>query len=461
MSNKFKKLLDLVSWETFKSEKIEILLLVAIIFTALVPIRYVFPTSHGYILDYFSDFTAISIYTSQILIIVYIVLSLFINWNNIKILPVLKAVLTGLVLLLIYQLYIDPSFKLISAIFYLKLSISGLFIYCLISSNIWLNYKVFIIKYLVLLGSVSVIIGLIQFSLQHSIGLNILGEPPISILTYGVAKIVAHGTTFIRIYGFLPHPNILAGILVMLSLLNLYLLNNVHKISSRGMFIATYYLSVLGMFLCFSRGGIIAFAISTTIFAVLTTLQDGIIPMLKKLYFIPLILITLIFIFYPWYQSKNNLSDQSVLLRSQYNQTAIKIVKTNWLLGTGAGTNLLHMKQGLEIKLEYWDIQPVHNYFLIVISEFGIIGIIWIIFLIYLGIQLIRQVCSDLKHKISNSWRITLISITIAVFILMQIDHYFYTNWSAQVILCFIIAWIYKETHSEIGDAHNNVSRET
>jgi hypothetical protein len=369
--------------------------------------------------------------------------------------------LLSVLLLGLYQITVDPSFRLISAIFYVKLAISGVFIYCLIISDVWLKYKLLIIKCLVSLGVISVIIGVIQFFLQHSIGLNILGESPISIFTYGVAKIVAHGTTFVRIYGFLPHPNILAGLLVILSLLNLYLLNKELNISSRGIYLFAYCVNILGIFLCFSRGGIIAYAVSTAIFLIFTIVEQGIHATFRKFYLLPILLIVLVFIFYPWYLSKNTISDQSALLRSEYNHTGIKIIESNWLIGTGPGTNLLHMKHELQNKLDYWDIQPIHNYFLIVVSEFGVMGISWIMFLIYLSIRMARQTYANLKQKKSNTWHITLLSITIAIFILMQIDHYFYTNWSAQVILCLVIAWAYRETQPKIGDSQNNVSRET
>lgn len=458
MSNILRKVNSLVSWETIN---IELWLLIGILVTTFIPIRYLFPTSDSYILGYFSDFTSISLYISQLFIIGYIFYTLVTYFRKTGEFLLLKPLLLSVLLLGMYQIIVDPSFRLISGIFYVKLAISGGFIYCLINSDIWLKYRLFLIKCFISLGFISVIIGFIQFSLQYSIGLNILGESPISILTYGVAKIVAHGTTFVRIYGFMPHPNILAGLLVILSLLNLYLLNKELSISSRGIYIFTYCVNSLGIFLCFSRGGVIAYTVSTAIFLILTVMEQGIQAIFRKLYFVPILLIVLVFIFYPWYQSKSTISDQSSLLRSEYNLAGLKIIKSNWLIGTGPGTNLLHMKQELQSNLNYWDIQPIHNYFLIVISEFGVIGISWIMFLIYLSLRLAKQTYTNLKQNKSNTWHIALLSITIAIFILMQIDHYFYTNWSAQVILYLVIAWIYRETQSKIGESQNNVSRET
>jgi O-antigen ligase len=208
----------------------------------------------------------------------------------------------------------------------------------------------------------------------------------------------------------MPHPNILAGLLVILSLLNLYLLNKELNISSRGIYLFAYCVNILGIFLCFSRGGIIAYAVSTAIFLIFTIVEQGIHATFRKFYLLPILLIVLVFIFYPWYQSKNTFSDQSSLLRSEYNHAGIRIIKSNWLIGTGPGTNLLHMKHELQNKLDYWDIQPIHNYFLIVISEFGVIGISWILFLIYLSMRLTKQTYTNLKQNISNTWHITLLS---------------------------------------------------
>lgn len=459
MSNISEKIIKLFSWETFITDKFELWLLIGIIVSIFVPIRYVFLGPEAYILGEYSDFTSISLYLSQLFIISYVLWVISINRLFTPKIFLIKAILFLGILLIIYLSFLDSHYITISVLFYIKFIISLFLVIALISSNIWLKYKDYIIYSLIGMAALNAIIGIFQFIFQKSLGLNLFGESALSILTLGVAKVVAHETTFIRIYGFFPHPNILSGVLVIVSLLNLYLLNKKTQIVSRGILISSYCLIVFALCLTFSRGGILAYIVSTLVFCILLLIQNGVRHVVKKFYIVLLTIITAVIIFQPWYQSRATISDQAVDLRQTLNKAGIEIIKENWLFGTGPGTNVLHMKQKLGDQMPIWDIQPIHNYFLLIVSELGLIGIIILLFLIYLTIKLIQKVYYDIQNREVSTWRITLLSVTIAIFVLMQFDHYFYTNWSAQIILCMIIAWVYIETNREVSA--RDVSRET
>jgi hypothetical protein len=59
------------------------------------------------------------------------------------------------------------------------------------------------------------IVGILQFSHQESIGLQMLGEPILSSYVGGVSTIEIGGGRILRAYGTFPHPNILAGFLAL------------------------------------------------------------------------------------------------------------------------------------------------------------------------------------------------------------------------------------------------------
>jgi len=74
----------------------------------------------------------------------------------------------------------------------------------------WNNF----LKLIVFLGLIESLIGIIQFIIQHSIGLTLLKESVISPSIPGVAKLILGGQKYIRAYGLFPHPNILGGFLL-------------------------------------------------------------------------------------------------------------------------------------------------------------------------------------------------------------------------------------------------------
>jgi len=73
------------------------------------------------------------------------------------------------------------------------------------------------------------VIGIIQFIIQHSIGLLWLKESILSPQITGVAKVIFDGHIYIRAYGLFPHPNILGGFLVFSIISTLLYLKIFHQ----------------------------------------------------------------------------------------------------------------------------------------------------------------------------------------------------------------------------------------
>ncbi len=163
-------------------------------------------------------------------------------------------------------------------------------------------------------------------------------------------------------------------------------------------------------------------------------------------------------IFYPWILSRGTINDQAIIERSIYNQTGIEIIKSNWLIGTGAGTNMFHMTQNLQNQLDSWNIQPIHNYWLILISEFGITGLIIMFFILITYYKALKytitskKISNDIDNPTSDNWSITLSTIAISLFTLFWFDHYFYTYWPGQILLALVIALMWKQIKT---DNHN------
>ncbi len=105
--------------------------------------------------------------------------------------------------------------------------------------------------FIFLLGGLA-LLGILQFVLQHSIGLHFLGEPVISVAQPGVAKIEIFGHQLLRAYGTFSHPNVFGGYLVIAILGALYL----KAIRFREIIIS---ICLLALIFSFSRSALLAF----------------------------------------------------------------------------------------------------------------------------------------------------------------------------------------------------------
>ncbi|HMQ01973.1 MAG TPA: O-antigen ligase family protein [Candidatus Doudnabacteria bacterium] len=448
MSNIKKTVLDsikyLVPQETSWLAKFEFFAILGVLIFALIPIKYTLKTPTSDLLGYNSDFTALAVYFNFIFMGLFLVIGLFKGIFLEKDKRLIQLVLFLIIIALGYQLVLSGTTAIISLYFLIKFGCVLLFGYLVYKSEIFLKYKDFYLWTLVGLGTLNASIALLQFSAQSSLGLTIFGESILAVDLFNVAKTVAHETTFIRAYGLMPHPNILAGLLLIISILNLYLINKSTHYPRLIVSITSFYLISAGIFSTLSRGGIVTYFIVLTIW--FYTIFKSRLP-IKRLV-IPAIfggILCISLIFWPWLDNRATWNDSAIIERGVFNSTAIQLIESNWLTGTGPGTNLLFMHKMLISDLDYWLIQPIHNYFLIMISEIGLLGMILILFIVYHFARLWQITLT--KKTNQSHWPIYLSLIALSIFILFWLDHYFYTIWPTQILLWLILALIIKEVY--------------
>lgn len=430
---------SIVTRETLTTEFAQNLLLLFVIFFAFIPIRYVLTGYTENILGNYSDFTSISVYLSLIfaggLGLWTIYLWMVYPPSN----SILRLVGLFIATASLYILLLPHEQKTLGVYSIIKIA-CGIFVgYHVYKSDIALRYKDIFLWTIVGLGTVNAVIALIQFGFQSSIGLNMIGESPLSIFGWEIAKSVAHGTTFIRSYGLFPHANILGGLLVIISILNLYLINKYTQFSHHVVLFVTFCLISAGIFASQSRAALLAMAIAYLVYGLLLIRRDSKIA-LKSLAPITLWLAILLVIFFPWLSNRATLTDAALTERAVLAENTIQSVADNWLLGTGPGTNLIMLHGKLQNTTDYWLIQPVHNYFLINISDFGLIGLTAMVLILILFIKQIIHTIAD--RYMDHTWGFTLSAICIAIFILFWFDHYFYTYWPAQLLLALVLGFV-------------------
>ncbi len=272
------------------------------------------------------------------------------------------------------------------------------------------------------------VLAMLQFLNQGSLGgfLYWFGERNFTSQTPGIATASVNGLLLLRPYGTFPHPNALAGYLVIS--MTLIISNFKFQISN---FRKTLYGSALAL-------GTVALLLTMSRVSILVFLVCVIVVLYKKLQkkhrafgiISCLVAITIIFLLLP--HRGFSLGEESVLLRLSLFSTALQILADTWLFGTGLFNFLLYLAEYTKDKQYLLYLQPVHNIFLLWFVETGIVGfgfLLWFLSAIY------RQVLRERN--------ITKILLFVNLIVLGMIDHYFLTLQQGQLLLAFSLGFFW------------------
>lgn len=237
------------------------------------------------------------------------------------------------------------------------------------------------------------ILAIAQFASGGTLGFWILGERSFSLSTPGIAKFDYQGFLLLRPYATFPHPNVLAAFMVI-SLLILWQLG-----SKQTWFRSATLLGGLVTLLTVSRAALVAGLISVMILAgkqarLLMVLVTGV----------------LLPILYTRFSSLVNFDSLALIRREQLSSVALSLWSDHKVTGVGLN-NFILAAQDLLLAGPSRFLQPVHNIFLLALSETGIIGLISWISLI--GYPIFK------KHHFMLLWAV--------VVFLGLFDHYFLT----------------------------------
>ncbi|MFH0863798.1 MAG: O-antigen ligase family protein [Candidatus Gottesmanbacteria bacterium] len=254
-----------------------------------------------------------------------------------------------------------------------------------------------------------------QFLNQGSIGgiFYWLGERTFDSGTPGIALAVFNGQLLLRPYATFPHPNVLAGFLVVAVPL---LIVNKPKL--------WWFISILGiiaLFLSFSRVAWITFGLW-----IMGYIFYGRIIKYKAwnmifLFCVIPLLLAISIIYSP-------IQQESITYRQDLNAVALKMFTSSPLLGVGLNNFLVRLPEFYRFPGPVYFLQPAHNIFLLIASETGLIGLISLIWFLILTIRRLLL--------ITNYMLLTTLS---TILVLGLFDHYFYTLQQGQLLLAIIL----------------------
>jgi O-antigen ligase len=277
----------------------------------------------------------------------------------------------------------------------------------------------------------SSLIALTQFIKQASIGgmLYWFGERRFSIATPGIAKTQILGRLVLRPYATFPHPNALAGfILIALALLASSMFSKRKSPQPADkILLLTFILGFLTLLLTFSLSAWIAAAL----LAIMYFLKKIKIKALPATISILIALGLLISLFPP--------EEQSINQRLQTAKTAIQMIRKQPLTGVGLGNfipSLEKLNLGSQLfKSPFLYYQPVHNIYLLIASETGLISFSFFIWF-----------CAKSLKKAKQKSKLNALLALLGIFLIGLVDHYWITLPQTRLLFTIVLALAWRKT---------------
>jgi len=288
-------------------------------------------------------------------------------------------------------------------------------------------------------GIFQAVVALFQYGNQRALGWWFLGESPIGVEVAGVAKITVDGLKMVRAYGSFPHPNILAAFLLfcLFSLCFLWLKRR-HSFNRICFFFPVFCLLFLVLLLTFSRLTISIFLLFSLFYFAFIFWRAKKIhneKLLSRLIWLAVLFLiscslSLVLV-WPELSSRFTISltEQSVSLRSFYNETALSLIGRYSWLGIGTGNFIWQLQSMLDL-LFAWAHQPVHNIYLLIASENGLLGLV--LFLMFVFCAITRRSKADKAMLF-----IVFSFLSIGLF-----DHFFWTIQQGQLMFWLVLGLV-------------------
>ena len=410
------------------------------------------------------EYEALFLYASDIFILIFLLRILFTSHHPTHTLnePSFRKLFLPLFVFIFsaaVSTYVAPSFALANYDF-IRL---GLLVMFAIAIPVVMRQKGVFTRTMVLISMLALFqagIGIYQFSRQASAGLAVLGEP--SLVSYGgsTSTIPAEGGRFIRSYGTFPHPNIYGGFLILglLSLCYLYLLNDkklyvwrytktVYEnfklfITNRCFYLRLLitgglFVIILGLLISFSRGAWLAALVALLVMGVLGIARGYWKPMLRLTFVVVAVGAVLIAVLSPIIlpRAELHVGQPAVDYRLTYNEVAFNVMTAN-PFGVGIGNQVLYSVDSGIFKYfgltRVWEWEPVHNLYLLVGAEIGLMGLLS--FIAFLAIVIWHA----LKHSAELA-EIAVLALFSGVLTLGLFDHYLWTIQPGRMMLWLAI----------------------
>ncbi len=250
---------------------------------------------------------------------------------------------------------------------------------------------------MLLIGAMlSSFVGIVQYLTGKSLGLGILGESGI----FYNQSVVGSSQLIKRVSGLMGHANMFGMyIALILPVAFVLSLSDISRRMRLFAFAATMVCG-LGLILSFSRGAIIGFAVALGIILIARKSHLFRAYNRRLVSFYCFLAVTAIVLFgYQIYSRFAASPPDQVSLRFLLNRTAIKMILEHPFFGVGLNNFSIQLATFNSQEIYPWVRYPVHNYYLLVASEAGLLSLAF--FVSFLGMVLrlgfrIDKYCQDI-----------------------------------------------------------------
>jgi hypothetical protein len=426
------------------------------LFIFLLPLQTRWIWHYGQLGNGSSQYLTLSLYATEILLWLIILLALvykllnrdweiaFLNWK------VLDFYILLLLLLIIATISIFFGADKNVALYYLIKMLEG-FALLLVAVNFRFSY-LNTAGVLILSGLVQAILAIYQFLTQRVWASKWLGMAEQLPATAGVSVVESGSMRWLRAYGSLAHPNILAGFLVVCFLLLVITLILARHKWEKVLLWISLPIILTGLFFTFSKGAFLALGIGFLFLAIFIYFseQKRDRNILGQIVLTMLVLSCFLGIIYrdplmTRVNGQERLEVKSQQERLNYFSQAKSLLESNWLTGVGLGNYTLALYNQDEVKAESYNYQPVHNTYILIAVDLGIFGFIVLILIIIEALRRIwtykieeqiglLEVLKGFKYKGIYDfykekfyWFLGYTAVFIAILVMMAFDHYFWT----------------------------------
>ncbi len=284
-------------------------------------------------------------------------------------------------------------------------------------------------------------IGIIQFVTQTSYANKFIGMQEHIVTWGGTATISIYTERWLRAYGALPHPNILAGILVCSLILALWLSTQKHRILA----LICIALLTLGILLTFSRAAWIAGIVSTSVLCAHYIMHNHIKKLLIPILLLCGVICMTLLLYTPLFFSRiahdTTTSHNSFSDRTLYWQQSIQLIQQYPFHGAGIGNYTNTAYTTIASSMPIWYVQPVHNIYMLYIAELGMCGgIILVILCITLCAYIVKE---KLYTSIEN---LTYILCILSLCLIGLFDHWIISTHVGMLLTVFCAAHCMKKS---------------
>lgn len=302
---------------------------------------------------------------------------------------------------------------------------------------------------MVALGSsllVQSLLGGAQFLLKGSINglFYFLGERSFTMVTPGIANASIHGSLILRPYGTLPHPNVLAGFLLIVIM---FIMGNWQRVPSRVSRIGAGIVLILGI-------GALFLSLSRTTLGVFGMLFFGYGAYLLKHAFskktmagVGIAAVVLLSFTLTTPVAERFLSssffEEAFLFREDIAIQAVQLMWNYPIFGVGLHNFLYYLPTQLSSYSYFTQVQPVHNIYLLLFAELGIPAGLLVLYGLYTVVRIGLMASPSL-------WQKTGVGMVLVLLFLGLFDHYLLTIHQGRLLFAFVLGLVFSLPHQHM-----------